>query len=352
MGVGRSPIPATTYCDRLIDELRAVVAEHHLKPNDIASIFFGGGTPTMLPADAFARLLDGIADTVSLPGGMEITCEANPETLDAPYLSRLRQTGVNRLSMGVQSFRPEALTFLDRIHSSKQVVDAVGWARNAGFHNLNLDLMFGLPQQSTAMLEADLAAALELAVPHLSAYQLTVEAGTPLALRVRRGAVVLPPEERLLRFWHIVRERLAQAGYSAYEVSNYARPGHECRHNLHYWNGGEYLGLGPGAVSRIGAHRWRRRRHVQRYLDGELAVDETETLMPAQLALEYCLLALRTEQGLSLEAFAQRAGERFDALYPGIRAQWIAHGWALDGPRLRMTVSGLAILDTLLADLL
>ncbi len=351
VGVGRDAvIPGERYMARVGEELRAQVARLGLAGREIRSVFFGGGTPSMVPGDFLGTFLDLLPTYFSLPPQLEISCEANPETLGAATLQAVRAAGINRLSIGVQSFQPRHLHFMERIHSPERAEQAIRDAQTAGFTNINLDLIFGLPDQTMDELADDLARALALGTQHISAYQLTVEPSTPLAVRVQRKKITPIDDERAHLMWETVRARLSDAGFPAYEVSNYARPGFACVHNQHYWRSGEYLGLGAGAVSRIGNTRWRRARQTQRYLAGDLMCDEEETLTPETQRFEYLMLALRTAHGLDLRDFQQRFGQSFDAYYPETRQGWIAAGYAHGDQSLQLTPHGLAILDSLLMD--
>lgn len=349
LGVGQAEIPAAQYMARLTTELRVIVEELGLHGRELGSIFFGGGTPSMIPPALLGKFLTDVAHHFSVPADCEITCEANPETLDAERLSGMLGAGINRLSIGVQSFQPRHLKFLERVHSVERAAEAIQTAHAVGFTNINLDLIFGLPDQTMAELDDDLDRALALQTHHLSAYQLTVEPRTPLAVQVAQGKVVPIADERSLQMWHRVRERLCAAGFAAYEVSNYARPGSECRHNLHYWRFGEYLGLGTGAVSRIGDQRWRRARILKRYLAGDLLRDDCESLDGPTRRFEYIMLALRTSTGLSRANFVAHFDKPFDHYYPGVRERWVQSGYATDSESLRLTPQGLALLDSLLA---
>lgn len=352
LGVGQQLIPGEQYMARLTDELRTMVERLGLRGRGLASIFFGGGTPSMIAPRLLGAFLEAVTRVFTMPANLEITCEANPETVNVPHLRELRAAGVNRLSVGIQSFQPHHLQFLERVHSAERAIAAVRDAHTAGFTNINADLIFALPQQTMAELDADLAQLLALETTHLSCYQLTVEPHTPLAMQVARGTVQMPDDECAHAMWQHVRTQLDAAGFASYEVSNYARADFACVHNQHYWRFGDYLGLGTGAVSRVGNHRWRRARHLKKYLAGELAVDEEEQLTPNAQRLEYGMLALRTCEGIALDDFAARFGVAFDAAYPGLRDQWSAGDLAeISATHLRLTPRGLSLLDTLAAAL-
>jgi oxygen-independent coproporphyrinogen-3 oxidase len=215
------------------------------------TLFFGGGTPSLMPSAALERILEGLRRHIGLTPDAEITLEANPGTVDEPYLSRLREMGVNRLSLGVQSFRDDELAFLGRIHSAEEARLAYRAARSAGFGNVGLDLIFGLPGQTVDRWLESLDEATRLGPEHLSLYALTVEEGTPLAHEVALGRTPAPDPDLQAELYQRSAERLESAGYEQYEISNWARPGRRCRHNLTYWRNGFWLGLGAGAHSHL-----------------------------------------------------------------------------------------------------
>lgn len=348
VGVGAQAIPSDAYAARLCAELTHQVATLDLRGRTLGSIFFGGGTPSMMDAADLARVITLAREYFACADDLEITCEANPETIDAEKLRGLRDAGVNRLSIGVQSFQPRHLAFMERVHSPERAIDAVRAALVAGFRSVNADLIFAQPDQTRAELENDLAQMLALGMPHISAYQLTVEQNTPLAVRVGNGAVQMPNDDTQLQSWQTVRQHLSAAGLPPYEISNYAKPGHACRHNQHYWRGGEYLGIGAGAVSRVGNRRWRRARQLPVYLAGALREDENEILTPEQLQLEVLLLGLRTSEGVKRADFAERFGVDLLAAYPRM-AHWIDSGHARLDRALYLTETGLPLLDTILS---
>jgi oxygen-independent coproporphyrinogen-3 oxidase len=302
----RSSDPVSTW-------LRGIEREAATLPAGFSpsTVFIGGGTPTALPDDAFARLLDSVAGRWGGPGILEWTVEANPGTLTPGKLRRMRASGVTRLSLGAQSFSPGVLAALGRIHSPAQIRDAVSMARDAGIQNLSLDLMYGwaAPTVRDALdsLRADLDAALALAPDHLSAYCLEVEPGTPLAARRDAGDAVAAPPSLQRRAYDLIRRHLAAAGYSHYELSNFALPGRECRHNLLYWTGGAYIGLGPAAHS-----HWDGERRANSPTLPDWAVAFRETLPPRRKACETLVMGLRRTAGWTRGGF--RAATGFDWL--------------------------------------
>ena len=229
----------------LVEELRRWAPAVSDRP--VPTVFFGGGTPSLLTGESVARILNGVRDSYALQAEAEITLEANPESVQAERLAAYRAAGVNRVSVGVQSLDAKELHFLDRLHSAAQARAAVVLAQEAGFENVSADLIYGLPGQLMATWQRTLEGVLTWGVQHLSCYALTVEEGTPLASRVARGEVAEPDADMAAAMSEWTEQRLEAAGFGQYEISNYARPGFEARHNLVYWRQGEYVGVGPGA---------------------------------------------------------------------------------------------------------
>jgi oxygen-independent coproporphyrinogen-3 oxidase len=278
------------------------LAADQLGPRPVVTVYFGGGTPTLLgPAD-FAWLLTRVSDLFQLDPAAEITTEANPETVALEYLERLRQTGVNRLSLGMQSAVESVLAVLDREHRPGRAVEAVDWARRAGFDSVSLDLIYGTPGESTADWETSLAVGLAAGPDHLSAYALTVEPGTRLAARLGRGELDWPDPDDLADKYLQAEDRLARAGLPWYEISNWARPGAACRHNLAYWRSDDWWGVGAGAHSHVGGLRWWNHRLPRRYNDrleaGLSPAQAGERLTDEQRRVERIMLDLRLASGL------------------------------------------------------
>lgn len=294
--------------------LDAVAAELRLRADGIAprTLYLGGGTPTALAARDLRRLLEILRAAVDLSRVREATCEANPGTLYGARLDALREAGVNRISLGAQSFRPDRLRRLGRAHSPGQIVEAAGRARAAGFGNLNLDLMFGLPGERPEDWRADLDAALALAPEHLSLYALSIEPDTPLAREAEAGRCRPATDGETADAYAAAGERLAAAGFAQYEISSFARPGFECRHNRLYWTGGEYLGIGPSAHS----HRDGVRRENVQGLDAYASALSKgwnptafeERLDPGAKAVETLVFALRLTRGVQREELRRRTG--------------------------------------------
>lgn len=300
-----------TYADALAAELRWV-GEWLGRPR-VRTVFIGGGTPTVLPPAALERIFTALYEGFRVDPQAEVSCEANPGTVDQARFQVLRELGVNRLSLGAQSFDAGVLRFLGRIHSTREIVQAVEGAQRVGFANINLDLIYGVPGQSLASWEQTLQEALALAPTHLSCYALTVEAGTPLARWVAEGRVPAPDDDVQAAHYERAREVLAEAGFRHYEISNWARPGHECAHNLIYWRNQPYLGFGPGAHACDLQRRWwverSPRRYIQRVREGRSTVAGWETLAQTVAMAETMMLGLRLlREGVSREAFRSRFG--------------------------------------------
>lgn len=311
----------------------------------VGTVFFGGGTPSILPVALLANLLAACYDAFVVDADAEISLEANPGTVDEASLADLRRLGINRLSFGVQSAHPNELALLGRWHTFEQAVQAVSTARAAGFDNLSLDLIYGLPGQSPNHWKATLHAALTLSPDHLSAYCLTVEDGTPLAAWVASGQVPTPDPDLAADMYELTESILEQAGFVHYEISNWARPGHECRHNLVYWRNGAYLGFGAGAHSHRDGRRWWNvptpAEYVARLQAGETPQAAAEEI-DATLAMgETMMLGLRLREGVSAEAFRERFGSDLAEVYGQALDELAAQGlieWVRQ--RVRLTARG------------
>ena len=302
------------YFDEIATEIRLWSGETDfgLLPERyrVISMFIGGGTPTLVDAGYIQRVIDACRAIVPFEADAEITIEGNPGTLTPEKLAAFRRAGVNRLSLGAQSFDDGLLRSLGRIHTAAQIGQAVTMARDAGFDNLNLDLMYALPGQGMNQWKDTLDAAIALGVEHISAYSLIVEPGTPMAARVASGTAIVPEDDAVNAMQRAAIDRLSAAGYRRYEISNYARPGFECRHNLVYWNRGDYLGLGCAAHSLMGGRRFHNPDSLDEYLSGGRRLDEV-VLTPQDEMEETLMLSTRTVRGLDLTAWARAFGTPF-----------------------------------------
>ena len=308
----------------------------------VQSVFVGGGTPSLLGGARLTTVLDAVRDNFGLASGAEVTTEANPESTWPEMFAELRSAGYNRVSLGMQSVAPRVLATLDRVHSPGRSVAAAGEALAAGFEHVSLDLIYGTPGESDDDLERSVDAAVGAGVDHVSAYALVVEEGTALARRVRSGEIAAPDDDVLAHRYELVDERLSAAGFDWYEVSNWSHPGGQCRHNLGYWDGGQWWGAGPGAHSYIGTTRWWNVKHPNAYaqiLDGaSLPVAGFEQLDAQQRHTEDVMLGIRLRQGLSLDLLDDAERERAAvAVDDGLLTR--------DGQRLVLTDRGRLLAD-------
>ena len=349
--VGRDPSRLfDEYLTALKAELKERLGQIHARtgarPLSAESIFFGGGTPSLAPPEMIEEMIASIRKRLPVSQTAEITLEVNPGTVSTKVLSALREAGINRLSLGVQSLRNAELRFLGRLHDAHTARRAVDCVREAGFENYSIDLIYGLPGQSLREWEESLEGALEFSTPHVSAYELTLEPGTPLAGRLDFTL----DEDRLNEMHLLTEERLVSAGYEHYEISNYARPGFRCRHNIHDWTGGECLGLGAGAHSYLNGARSRNLRRPEDYQASVLrqghAVEETERLPPRQAAGEAVMLGLRLKEGLDLAAVGERTGLRPLEDFAGPLGDLVDNGLLIrEGSRIRLSDSGRLLAD-------
>jgi putative oxygen-independent coproporphyrinogen III oxidase len=288
----------------------------------VASVFFGGGTPSLCPPPLIARFLAGLAARLPVAPQAEITLEANPGAIEHGRFSELAAAGINRVSLGVQSFQPRLLASIGRIHDDREALAAIDELARAGIENFNLDLMFGLPGQTPAEAASDLAVALAAAPPHLSLYQLTLETGTPFY----RNPPSLPDDDTCWEMEAAAAEVLEARGYRRYEVSAWSVPGRECRHNLNYWSFGDYLGVGAGAHGKVTLAdgqiiRRQRRRRPLGWLQGPRIEAEHALDAPARV-FEFMLNALRLTDGFTNELFEDRTGLPIQAATPGLEVAW------------------------------
>jgi len=369
----RKRIPAREYVEAVLREVELLRrADPGASPDEteergLDTLYLGGGTPSLLPPDALAMLVTSLRDAFGATSSrdassvtslgsavtpsrdvFEVTLEANPEDVTPAHATAWRRAGVNRVSLGAQSFDDRVLTWMHRSHDAARIGGAVRTLRDAGFDNLSLDLIFALPAELQRDWERDLELALSLGPDHLSLYGLTVEERTPLARWISRGAVVAPEEDRYAEEYLLAHARLAACGYRFYEVSNACRDGFRSRHNSAYWSGRAYVGLGPAAHSYDGrARRWNIPAwpaYARAIAAGRSPVECEEILTPEQRELERLYLALRTDAGLPVTAL--------DRPRPPSTARWIEHGWAeVNAGRLVCTPQGWLRLDALVGDL-
>lgn len=347
----RGPLPEAAYVKALLADLEQDLPR--VAGRCIDSLFIGGGTPSLFSTEALDRLLSGVRARLALRPDVEITLEANPGAVERGRFAEFRAIGINRLSIGVQSFDAEHLRQLERIHDRRAAVAAAEAAHAAGLENFNLDLLFGLPGQTVERALADIAHALALQPAHLSYYQLTIEPNT----RFQRSPPTLPDDATLDAIQRQGQAKLARQGYAQYEVSAYARNGRRCRHNLNYWEFGDYLGIGAGAHSKLTdpvtgtIHRLWKQKHPRAYLDSAgtpTGIGGEEALRPGDLPLEFLMNGLRLVEGVPADLFSARTGLPLTALEPAL-SQARARGFMESDPaRLQPTAWGLRFLNDVL----
>lgn len=324
-------IPEKEYTNALLAEFDALASSPDWKGSQVRTIYFGGGTPSLFSAESIEKLITTFTEhNRSTPE--EVTLEANPGSLTYDYLAALRSLGVTRLSLGAQSFSQKSLTTLGRIHTPEDIELAVAYARDAGFNNINLDLMYGLPEQTITELETDLTRYIALRPEHISAYGLTIEKGTPFYQRYKKGSLILPEENILVGMIEVVNDKLKKQLYERYEISNFARAGFKAVHNMAYWENQNYIGLGAGAHSyRVQDQKredpvWGRR--YANLADPTLYINKTmstgrayaweELLSKSDAIFEMFFLGLRTSTGVSKDSFAKRFQCDPEDVYPGL----------------------------------
>jgi len=353
----QSAPPWADYLRSLRAELRYWSEQTQFSGRGLASIYFGGGTPSLAPPALVAGVLKDAACRFGLADGAEISLEANPGAVDTSRFTTYRAAGVNRLSIGVQSFHDDELAWLERIHCAEEAVQALAMARDAGFDNINLDLMYGLPGQTTAAWLETLQTALNLKPEHLSCYQLTVEPHTLLATRHHLQPLDLPPDDEALDLFRTTRSFLEDAGYPPYEISNFARPGFRCRHNDGYWQYDDYIGIGAGACGKWntrdgGVCRYMNIKSPEHYIkmasQGGIAIGAEESRTPGQAAAEAVWLGLRRQRGIDRIRFTERFGEDCWSLFSRQLQPWLNTGdLILSKESMRLSTTGQALADSI-----
>lgn len=329
---------------------------------EVSTAFFGGGTPSYLPAKSITLLSERLREAMNIAPGAEITLEANPDDVNAEKAHAWLEAGFNRISIGVQSFDDQILHALSRRHDSDQAISAVDTARTAGFENISIDLMFGLPNQSLTVWEHSLKRAIELETDHLSLYGLQIEPGTPLQRDVKRGVVPTPDDDLAADMYEMAMDYLCEAGYEHYEISNWAKPGFRSRHNLAYWLNQPYLGVGPGAHSSMMGRRFANMKSPRRYISaivsasvsdevadapieqGEIAVDFVEITSSEMAMSETMMLGMRLSEGMAKSEFQRRFGIPMSDVYGREISKLVSTGLIEDnGDRIRLTRHGMLL---------
>ncbi|MHB1216355.1 MAG: radical SAM family heme chaperone HemW [Thiobacillus sp.] len=344
-----SRIPETAYIDALLLDLERALPD--IWGRKIHTVFFGGGTPSLFSAEGIDRILTGVRTVTQLLPGAEVTLEANPGTVEAARFAGFREAGVTRVSLGIQSFNPRHLQALGRIHDGDEARRAAELAATH-FDTFNLDLMFALPGQTLAEALADIDAALSFRPPHLSAYHLTLEPNTPFG---HTAPPNLPDDDLAADMQWAIEARLAEAGMQHYETSAYAKPHHASRHNLNYWQFGDYLGIGAGAHSKLSFHdrilRQMRTKHPQQYMDAVaqgMHVADTRTLTRSDLPFEFMMNALRLNEGVPAGLFDERTGLPLIVCTAALEQARALGLLAHDATRLKPTLQGQRFLNDLL----
>ena len=328
-----------------------------LRDQPVLSMYIGGGTPSLFSPDQLAEILNGIKGLINLVPDAEITIEANPATVEQSQLEALRQTGINRLSIGAQASQDRLLSAMGRAHNSRDTEKTFRAARKAGFANINLDLIYGLPDQSPEDWQDTLNWAVAMEPEHLAAYGLKLEEGTPWEDRYQKGLLALPEEETVVTMYQQTIHSLAGAGYVHYEISNFARPGFKSQHNLLYWKNQEYLGFGVAASSHLGRMRWTNTNDLDAYVakvnSGALPVEEKETLPLRIQMAETVFMGLRLLEGYHPDDFRHRFGVPMQQVYGSQLAKLLAIGLVeINGGRVRLTKQGLPLANEVFREFL
>ncbi|MCG8380662.1 MAG: radical SAM family heme chaperone HemW [Gammaproteobacteria bacterium] len=345
-----NPLPEDAYINALLTDLDLEFQQSGQRP--IHSIFIGGGTPSLFSAHAIADLLSGIQARCKLKSDVEITLEANPGTFEQARFSDYRALGINRLSIGIQSFNSDALKQLGRVHDGHDAIHAAEIAHRAGFDNFNLDLMFGLPGQSLQQAKADVKTAVRLGPAHISYYQLTLEPNTLFYVQ----PPILPDDDTIWTIQEQGQALLAEAGYQQYEISAYAQPEKKCQHNLNYWLFGDYIGIGAGAHGKVttpdGIIRRSKVRHPNDYLRqaADDTLIQTESVIPRESqCLEFMMNALRLTKGFTTETLTQRTQMTLEAIQPRLKTALNQELINIDGKKIVPTRTGSLFLNDLLS---
>ncbi len=339
--------PADGMIDGYIDRLRSEISAYRREDRiAIDTVYVGGGTPSLLTPKDMGEILDSVRRAFDISALTELTVEVNPGTLTREKALAYRQLGVNRISMGLQSIHDNELKSLGRIHSYNDFLDSYRLLRDVGFDNINLDLMYGIPNQTAESFVKTLRTVTSLSPEHISVYGLIIEDGTRFC--EMRDSLILPDEDTECEMYYNACDILRASGYSHYEISNYARPGYESRHNLKYWRADEYIGVGAAAYSYFEGMRYGNTRSIDRS-----EVEYSEALTATDAMYEYAMMRLRLSEGISLSDYRARFGVDFLSFRAGIVDEYVAHGlMKLDGDRLALTERGFYVSNSILVNIL
>ena len=336
--------PVDSYLEHLLEEFRSYDIQK------LRTLYIGGGTPTALSALQLEVLLDGLTKNLDLSLLEELTIEANPGDLDADKIAVLKQSPVNRVSLGVQTFDDKMLKKIGRSHLEKDIYENIDRLKLAGFDNISIDLIYALPGQTMDQVKENVAKAIGLDIPHMSLYSLILENHTVFMNRMRRGKLPLPKEELEAEMFEYIISELERSGFEHYEISNFSKPGFESRHNLMYWDNAEYYGIGAGASGYVNGVRYKNHGPIRHYLsavEGGNARITEEHLTQRERMEEEMFLGLRKKSGVSMARFEEKFGRSFDELYGEIVKDLTQQGlMQIDGDRVRMTKRGLFLGDT------
>ena len=336
--------PVDSYLEHLLEEFRSYDIQK------LRTLYIGGGTPTALSAPQLEVLLDGLTKNLDLSVLEELTIEANPGDLDADKIAVLKNSAVNRVSLGVQTFDDKMLKKIGRSHLEKDIYENIDRLKLAGFDNISIDLIYALPGQTMEQVKDNVAKAIGLDIPHMSLYSLILENHTVFMNRMRRGKLPLPKEELEAEMFEYIIAELERSGFEHYEISNFSKPGFESRHNLMYWDNAEYYGIGAGASGYINGVRYKNHGPIRHYLsaveEGNARITEEHLSQKEQME-EEMFLGLRKKSGVSMSRFEEKFGRSFEGLYGEIVRDWVQQGlMQIDGNRVRMTKRGLFLGDT------
>ena len=336
--------PVDSYLEHLLEEFRSYDIQK------LRTLYIGGGTPTALSASQLEVLLDGLTKNLDLSALEELTIEANPGDLDADKIAVLKNSAVNRVSLGVQTFDDKMLKKIGRSHLEKDIYENIDRLKLAGFDNISIDLIYALPGQTMEQVKENVAKAIGLDIPHMSLYSLILENHTVFMNRMRRGKLPLPKEELEAEMFEYIIAELERAGFEHYEISNFSKSGFESRHNLMYWDNAEYYGIGAGASGYVNGVRYKNHGPIRHYLsaveEGNARITEEHLSQKEQME-EEMFLGLRKKSGVSMVRFEEKFGRSFDGLYGEIVRDLVQQGlMQIDGDRVRMTKRGLFLGDT------
>lgn len=336
--------PVDSYLEHLLEEFQSYDIQK------LRTLYIGGGTPTALSAPQLEVLLDGLTKKLNLSVLEELTIEANPGDLDADKIAVLKNSAVNRVSLGVQTFDDKMLKKIGRSHLEKDIYENIDRLKLAGFDNISIDLIYALPGQTMEQVKENVAKAIGLDIPHMSLYSLILENHTVFMNRMRRGKFPLPKEELEAEMFEYIIAELERAGFEHYEISNFSKPSFESRHNLMYWDNAEYYGIGAGASGYVNGVRYKNHGPIRHYLsaveEGNARITEEHLSQKEQME-EEMFLGLRKKSGVSMARFEEKFGRSFDGLYGEIVKDLVQHGlMQIDGDRVRMTKRGLFLGDT------